>query len=164
MRGLRRIRATINGSEVTLLTVGYVAHALGRTVWTVHDWTRLNLLPQAPFVINPEVPRTRRHLWPEAYVDALAEIARRLRIGARMNRDQWMHFHALVRSVHEDIVVPLLPEGVSGTVELSAVQVKRGRVKTITSEEVPAISPLSPPTAPTSAHDRITGVAGTEVA
>ena len=142
VRGLRRIRATINDREVTLLTVGYVAHALGRTVWTVHDWTRLNLLPHAPFVINPEVSRTRRHLWPEAYVNALSEIAGYMEIGARMNRDQWQLFYALVRQAHEDTVVPLLPVGVTGMVEITAVQMRRGRPTEVPSEGPLAAFPL----------------------
>ena len=138
VHGLRRIRATINDREVTLLTVGYVAHALGRTVWTVHDWTRLDLLPQAPFVINPDVSRTRRHLWPEAYVDALAEITGDLEIGSRMNRDQWQLFYAMVRQAHEDTVVPLLPVGVTGPIVITEDQIRKGRPT-----EVPSDGPLA---------------------
>jgi hypothetical protein len=51
----------------------------------LHHWTRLGLLAPAPFVISPDVPRTRRHLYPEQYLDALMEIAWRLRIGRRMD-------------------------------------------------------------------------------
>ena len=141
VHGLRRIRATINDREVTLLTVGYVAHALGRTVWTVHDWTRLDLLPQAPFVINPDVSRTRRHLWPEAYVNALSEIAGHMEIGSRMNRDQWQLFYALVRQAHEDTVVPLL-EGVTEPIEITADQIRKGRPTEVPSEGPLAAFPL----------------------
>jgi len=142
VRGLRRIRATINDREVTLLTVGYVAHALGRTVWTVHDWTRLNLLPQAPFILNPEVSRTRRHLWPEAYVNALSEIAGHMEIGSRMNRDQWQLFYALVRQAHEDTVVPLLPPGVTGPIAITEDQIRKGRPTAVPSEGPLAAFPL----------------------
>ena len=142
MRGLRRIRASINDREVTLLTVGYVAHALGRSVWTVHDWTRLNLLPEAPFILNPEVSRTRRHLWPEAYVDALSEIAGHMEIGARMNRDQWQLFYALVRQAHEDTVVPILPVGVTEPIAITEDQIRKGRLTAVPSEGPLAAFPL----------------------
>ena len=111
MPGLRRVTATINGTNITLLSSGYLARALGRTGWTVRHWIKLGLLPPAPFVISPDVPRTRRPLYPEQYLDALTEIAWRLRIGSRMDYANRRSFHAEVARAYEEIVVPLLPFG-----------------------------------------------------
>jgi hypothetical protein len=105
--GLRRVTATINGTNITLLSSGYLARALGRTGWTVRHWIKLGLLPPAPFVISPDVPGTRRPLYPEQYLDALTEIAWRLRIGSRMDYANRRSFHAEVARAYEEIVVPL---------------------------------------------------------
>jgi hypothetical protein len=136
----------INGDKVTLLTIGHLAHALGRTNWTVHYWEGLGLLPPAPFVINPEDLRTRRRLYPEPYVDALAEIARRLGIGGRMNRGLWMSFYQDARVAYEVTVLPLI-HGVVPPVVITVDQMTGARVTTICTGEVAAISTLSLATA-----------------
>ena len=146
LRGLRRITVSIHGDEVSLLTVGHLSHALGRTIWTVHYWEGLGLLPPAPFVINPDVPGTRRHLWPEPYVDALAATTDRLGIGGRMNRSLWMRFHQEASASYEVTVLPLL-HGVVPPVVITASQMTGGRATTIPSVEVAAISTLSLATA-----------------
>ena len=107
-RGLRHPIATeIQGQQCTLLTIGHVALALGRTTWTVRYWTRLGLLPQAPFDVYPDDPRRRRRLFPEAYVVALAEIAEQGYMDPRLERGQWRRFQLDVWRVYEETVVPL---------------------------------------------------------
>ena len=71
IRNLRQpIVTTIDGQACTLLTVGYVTRALGRSNWTIKHWTRLGLLPPAPFVLRPNIANTRRPLYPAQYVSA----------------------------------------------------------------------------------------------
>ena len=137
---------SIDGDEVSLLTVGHLAHALGRTIWTVHYWESLGLLPPAPFVINPDLPGTRRHLWPEPYVDALAAVADRLGIGGRMNRRLWMSFYQETRAAYEVTVLPLL-HGVVPPVVITVDRMTGGRFTMASSGEVAAISALSLATA-----------------
>jgi len=113
IKNLRRpIIQTINGQPVTLLTVGYVSRALGRTKWTVKNWTRLGLLPPAPFLLRPGVPNTRRYLYPHGFVKCLAEIARQPYVIRRLDRNDWERFHAEVRQAYEKTIVPLLTAGV----------------------------------------------------
>ena len=126
--GLRRVTATINGTDVTLLSAGYLARALGRTGWTVRHWIKLGLLPPAPFVISPDVPRTRRPFFPEQYLDALSEIAWRLRIGQRMDYEKWRTFHFEVARAYRETVVPLLPFRVTAPVVITVDETKVGRV------------------------------------
>lgn len=45
------IKSEVNGNPVELVTVGYVALALGRTTWTVDRWERFGLIPPAPFLL-----------------------------------------------------------------------------------------------------------------
>jgi hypothetical protein len=138
--GLRRVTATISGTDITLLSSGYLALALGRTGWTVHHWTRVGLLPPARFVVNNHDPRIRRRFYPEQYVDALVEIALRLRIGQRMDYDKWRSFHFEVARAYEETVVPLLPWGVTAPVEITVDEMKVGRVLVDLADEVPAMT------------------------
>ena len=42
---------------------------------TLRTWREMNLLPQAPFVLDYNSPRKRRWLYPAAFVECLADIA-----------------------------------------------------------------------------------------
>jgi hypothetical protein len=118
IKNLRRpIIQTINGQPVTLLTVGYVSRALGRTKWTVKNWTRLGLLPPAPFLLRPDVPNTRRYLYPHGFVKCLAEIARQPYVIRRLDRSDWGQFHHEVSRAYEQTVTPLLAAGVTASMD-----------------------------------------------
>ena len=87
-----------------LLTVGYLAAALHRTTWTIHYWERIGLLPPPPFVINPERLRTKRHLYPEAFISAITEMAGHYP-GRRLEREEWRRFQLEAnRRIHEQLV------------------------------------------------------------
>ncbi len=101
------IRTEIDGRTCILLTIGHVALALGRTTWTVRYWTRLGLLPEAPFDLHPDEPRLRKRLYPESYVLALADIANRGYLGPRLDRDRWRRFQLDVWEAFRMTVVPL---------------------------------------------------------
>ena len=77
--------------EVRLLTVSYVASALGRTRWTIRHWQQRGLLPPAPFVINRENKSSRRWLYPETFVEELATIMQTYP-GPRIEKDAWPDF------------------------------------------------------------------------
>lgn len=109
IKNLRRpIIQTINGQPVTLLTVGYVSRALGRTKWTVKNWTRLGLLPPAPFLLRPDVPNTRRNLYPRSFVNALEQIASQDYVARRLDRGDWQRFQDEVLEAYDETVMPLL--------------------------------------------------------
>ena len=101
------IRREINGHDCMFLTIGYIAHVLGRTTWTIKHWEKIGLFPPAPFIQHADVPRTRRRLYPEAFVEQLDEIVKRGYVGQRMDRDDWRRFHREVRSAYEATVTPL---------------------------------------------------------
>ncbi len=116
VKGLRGpICTEIDGRQWTLLTVGYVAHALRRTVWTVKYWERIGLFPAAPFISNGDVPSTRLRLYPRQFVDALEEIVARGYLGKRLDRDDWRRFRHEVFAAYEETVTPLTGNGVTGT-------------------------------------------------
>jgi hypothetical protein len=95
---------------VTLVTVGYVALALGRTVWTVDYWERIGLLPQSPFLLRPGVPLKQRRLYPAAYVKVLGEIAQQDYVRERMERSDWPAFQIAAFAAYEQTVRPLLTD------------------------------------------------------
>lgn len=114
IRNLRKpIVTTINGQACTLLTVGYVTRALGRSNWTIKHWTRLGLLPPAPFVLRPNIANTRRPLYPAQYVQRLKEIAAHGYLGTRLDYQDWPLFHAEVTTAYEETVTPLFSGGVT---------------------------------------------------
>ena len=96
-----------NGTEVRLLTVGYVAAALGRSRWTLLEWERLGLLPKAAFVMNPRRHRAKRRLYTEEYVLELSRIMKRYP-GARLERDSWRRFQKDVYDAYNRLTMPLL--------------------------------------------------------
>jgi hypothetical protein len=112
---LRTIRIVLHGREHEMVTIGHLARALGRTVWTVKSWEQLGLLPRAAFVLNPNSLSARRRLYPPAYVDALQEIRKQGYLGRRLDRDQWQRFHAEVWAAYQATVTPLLARGVGVT-------------------------------------------------
>jgi hypothetical protein len=97
-----------NGTEVRLLTIGYLAAALRRSRWTILHWERLGLLPPAPFVINPERHRAKRRLYPEDYVRELSRITYRHYPGPELKREIWVRFQDHVYDAYDRLVVPLL--------------------------------------------------------
>lgn len=97
-----------NGTEVRLLTVGYVAAALGRSRWTLLEWERLGLLPKTAFVMNPRRHRAKRRLYPEDYLLELARITERYYPAARLDRKQWRSFQGDVYKAYNRHVMPLL--------------------------------------------------------
>lgn len=112
-RGLRHpIVAIINGHRCELLTVGHLAACVGRSSWTVRHWTRLNLLPEAPFDLNPGDASRRRRLYPRPFVDALAELVERDYSGPRLERESWERFQKDVWATYGETVGPLI-EGVA---------------------------------------------------
>jgi hypothetical protein len=114
------IRTEIGGRACTLLSIGHVAHALRRTTWTVRYWERIGLLPESPFVLNPDVPRTRRRLYPEGFVNRLGEIADRGYLGKRLDHEQWQQFHDEVLAAYWATVAPLLSGVTAGQLDEGA--------------------------------------------
>lgn len=113
-KGLRHpIRTQINGQPVVLLTVGHLARALARTPWTVRHWQCLGLLPLPPFAIREEDFQRRRWLYPESFVEALAEVIERNGVGPRLERREWGAFQQQVAAAYRATVEPLLTDGVS---------------------------------------------------
>jgi hypothetical protein len=112
VKNLRRpITAQIEGKDCTLLTIGYMAAAIHRTSWTIKYWERLGLLPPAPFVVNPERLRTKRHLYPEQFVAAIARVMNDYP-GERLERDQWRSFRKRANEAYAETIGPLLTPGV----------------------------------------------------
>jgi hypothetical protein len=111
------IRTEIEGRTCSLLTIGHVAIALGRTTWTIRYWIRLGLLPEAPFDLYPDEPRRRRRLFPAAYVAALAEIANQGYMDGRLDRDQWRRFQLDAWHAYETTVGSLMPGVRAATVD-----------------------------------------------
>ena len=141
-RCLRRpITADLGGQVVSLVTVGHVATALGRTRWTVDYWITLGLLPKPPFVINPNDDVIKRRLYPAAFVERLAVIANQ--IGPRLPRSEWQQFHNQVVDVYNDVVGPLIPKGITLPVEIVMDQTNVGRVVVGNPDPSSATSPLS---------------------
>jgi hypothetical protein len=119
IRSLHRpYEVQLNEQPVRLLTVGYLAAALHRTSWTVHHWERIGLLPPPPFVINPERLRTKRHLYPEAFIAAIAEMAEHYS-GRRLDREKWRAFQLEARQAYSRTVGVML-KGVTTPVPVTA--------------------------------------------
>jgi len=113
IKGLHKaIQVEINGQPIKLLTVGYVAHALRRTPWTIHHWEQLDLFPKAPFYLHPNDARTRRRLYPQPFVDRLNDIYAVGYLGQRLDWYSWKRFYLDVRDAYEETIVPLLRPGV----------------------------------------------------
>jgi hypothetical protein len=111
--GGRCIEIEINGELRILCTIGKVAEALGRTPWTVRRWQALDLLPATPFFLSPDIPRTRRRLFPVDFVKSLAVIADQGFVGERLDRQHWDRFHREVLAAYEATVTPLFRSGVT---------------------------------------------------
>jgi hypothetical protein len=101
------ITAVINGHQVELLTIGHLAHAVGRSNWTVSYWRKLGLLP-ASVIERPDIPNLRRHLYPAPFVSAMRVIAKQDYVIRRLERKDWPRFHAEVLRAYEATVRPLL--------------------------------------------------------
>lgn len=118
----RPIPAVINGQWCELLTTGHLARAVGRTPRTLRTWQAMNLLPQAPFVLDYHSVRQRRWLYPAAFVERMAEIADSGIIGKRMKHWDYFLFEHIVDDAEAEFINPLLAEGVSRPVLLQLVR------------------------------------------
>jgi hypothetical protein len=115
VRNLRApIHKEVGGHEYALFTIGYVASVLGRTTWTIKHWERIGLFPKAAFMLSPSVSRTRRRLYPEAFVDRLDDIVKQGYLGKRMNRADWRRFQKEVFTAYKVTVAPII-DGVGVT-------------------------------------------------
>lgn len=109
VRNLRApISFTIAGQEVELVTIGHVAHALGRGTWTIRYWQRIGLFPDTPFFLYPAIPKFCRHLFPAQFVEQLAVIPGLDYWGPRLEHDQWQRFQQDVWRAYEETVLPLM--------------------------------------------------------
>ena len=122
IKNLRRpITATINGKSITLLTIGHVAHAVGRTTASVKYWERCGLFPLSQFWLSPDdSPAQPLRLYPETFVKSLIQIRQEDYLGARLDRDQWPRFYEDVTAAYERAMAPLrdhpgIPQGVVGS-------------------------------------------------
>jgi hypothetical protein len=111
--GGRCIEIQVDGEIRTLCTIGKVASALDRSSWTIRHWQHLGLFPETPFFLNPEIPRTRRRLFPETFVKSLAEIGGQGFVGQRLDRKDWDRFHHEVLAAYKETVTPLISAGVT---------------------------------------------------
>jgi hypothetical protein len=102
------IRVMTDYGEVRLLTIGYLAVALGRTRGTILKWERMKLLPPVPYVINPLQHRGKRRLYPEDYVRELGRITAKHYPGHRLERESWRGFQNHVYAAYNDLVMPHL--------------------------------------------------------
>jgi len=109
------ITAQIGGQTVELVTIGTLAHALGRTTWCVKYWERLGLLPPAPFIINMCDSRTRRRLYPADLVAQAGRLMEHEGWGRRLERDDWQNFATKMAATYGDVLAPLFPEGITQT-------------------------------------------------
>ena len=91
-----------------MLSIGYLAHALGRSTWTAKEWTRIGLLPPAPVIQNPKTPNLRRRYYPAPFISAMKDIASKDYVVDRLDRQDWSRFHAEVLRAYERTIAPLL--------------------------------------------------------
>lgn len=97
----------INGQSHKFFTVGHVARALRRSVWTVSYWERIKLLPEPAVVWFQGVPFTRRRLYLDRFIDALSEISRKPYMSGHLLREDWRQFQLDVWAAYQEHVVPL---------------------------------------------------------
>lgn len=117
----RPIPAVINGQKCELLGTGSLACAVERTPRTIRTWRAMNVLP-TPFVLHPESFRNRRWLYPAGFVAAMVEIAESGIIGTTMDPMNWDIFVRMVYDADKHYILPLVGEGVTRPVVLSAVK------------------------------------------
>jgi len=112
----RPIRTEVNGTPVTLLTIGHCARALHRSTATIKSWERIGLFPPAPFWQRPNgTPAARRRLYPLDFVKALPMLGDRYKLGKRLDREQWQDFHDAVVALLAKSLAPLIPQGQEGS-------------------------------------------------
>jgi hypothetical protein len=106
------IQIEINGTSITLVTVGYCTTALGRTSACLKQWESIGLFPSAPYRLGPN----RLRLYPLDFVKAIARIKEEGYMGRRMDRPDWRRFQLAVWNAHDAALAPLKSE-VGGVVE-----------------------------------------------
>ena len=84
------IHVEVNGNQCEMLSIGYLAHALGRSTWTAKEWTRIGLLPPAPVIQNPKTPNLRRRYYPAPFISAMKDIASKDYVVDRLDRQDWL--------------------------------------------------------------------------
>lgn len=104
----RPIEVVINGQRCEMLTIGHVAHAVGRTTWTVRYWTKIGLFPVTPFFWDPSETRARFRLYPLPFVESLQAITNKGYSGRRLDRESWARFQDDVFRAYKETVTPLL--------------------------------------------------------
>ena len=102
----RPIEMEIGGQTVTLLTVGHVAKALGRTTATIKWWEGIGLFPRAPLRLYPDLPAANRRLYPSEFVRALRQMNFDY-LGTRLDHRDFQRFHDEVVEVFEEAMAPI---------------------------------------------------------
>jgi len=119
-KNLRRpIHTTINGHPCTMLTIGHLALALGRTPWSVKRLIKVGLIPPATCLERPDTPNLRRRLWPAQFVAAMRVIGKQDYMAVRLDRKDWDRFQQEVEAAYRDTIEPLLDSGVTGVLSSS---------------------------------------------
>jgi hypothetical protein len=118
------IHAEIEGQKCTLLTVGHMAHALGRSVRTISRWESMGLFPTAPFVMSPTV---QRRLFPAPFVEAVAVIVHDEAVGRRLDQRDWPRFQDAVFEAFKMTVGPLLHLGVAEKTDFHSLDNESGQ-------------------------------------
>jgi hypothetical protein len=119
VRNLRHALHVTGGTgDYDLLTIGYLARAVGRTPWTILYWQRIGLLPPAPFVINANKVNIRRRLYPARYVAELARLMNKHYPSPRLERVYWSSFKKETSDAYRRHVQPLIGDGVMPPVEI----------------------------------------------
>ena len=105
-RGLRHpISALVNGQPTTLLTVGHVAAALGRTTTCLKEWERMGLFPPAPYRLRG----SRARVYPEQFVKSISLIRDQGYVGRRLHRSDWERFQSEVWRAYKEALKTLRP-------------------------------------------------------
>jgi hypothetical protein len=104
----------INEHVYNFYTVGYIAHVLQRTIWTIGYWERIDLFPKSPFLLYSKVAKTNYRVYPEAFIDELQVIVGCRYLGKRLNFYDRKRFYYEVRDAYEWTITPLVNQGVTG--------------------------------------------------
>ncbi len=107
--GGRHIKAQVGEKIITLVTVGEVAAALGRTPRTIIGWEHTGLIPPAPFRTSSGDEHLRRRLWPVELVKALQRVAEQEGFGKRRSSEFRRH-QALLHEAWQTAMGSVLPD------------------------------------------------------
>jgi hypothetical protein len=82
-RAGRRLRVQVDGKVIQCATIGELAQALHRSVFTIRKWERTGLLPNAPLELPSDKPQAVRRLYPLELIDAVRQVTVRENFGTR---------------------------------------------------------------------------------